>query len=183
MRQKTFRRHGLRAGIVSVVLFCSLCVGLIPAGCGCPAIGCQDTLVVILEGSPPQAYTIEVSVPDGQTHGMQCGINHPPATFFAEVTAIWLNNCGGVELRNFAPGEVTITLLRNNDRISQTFQPSYETLSPGGSGCVECRRGKISLTIPPADTSPEATLFAQASEASRAASRSFVGTPTPTVTR
>jgi hypothetical protein len=269
MLQQVFCRC-LTRGLVSLVLFWSLCIGLILTGCGCTAMGCTNTLWVMLEGGLPLAYTLEISVPEGKTLNMHCEGTTTTVTSnsLPEVSAEchWEPWRGAI-LSNFAPSEVTITFLGNNDRISQTFQPSYRSFQPNGPNCgPECRSGQVSLTLPgvymspvpidPAQTAtarpvmlevnkallqatiinatskalrsgsaaspatatalqvqfegniatiealrptatslnivlvqrtvqptdaPEATLFAQASEASRAASRSFVGTPTPIV--
>jgi hypothetical protein len=147
MLPQTFCRRGLNTGMVSVVFLCSLCVGLIPAGCGaCSAVMYMDTLEVILGGSRPRVYTLEVSAPGGQPHRVECGSNIMPAPSMSEAYGICQDN--GAVFYNFSPDEMTITLLWDNHRVSQTFKPSYETKWPDGPSCQSFRVGRVSLTIP-----------------------------------
>lgn len=156
MLQQTFHRHGLSAGMVSAVLFCSLCLGLIPAGCGCAPIGCGPSLQVKFEVSVPQTYDAEVSIPTGQMIRMHCAGNstHIVSSSLPEVPAMCLWN-EGLTFDNFMPGEMTVTLRSGNHRVSQTFKPTYESYQLDGSCGPACRTGKVSFTTP-LDTSPKA---------------------------
>ena len=143
------RSHrGVNTRHVSAVLFCSLCLGLTLAGCGgCPAILRPSTLEILLEGTIPRAYTLEVRVPGRQTYTVECGGNaRPVMPSFSEPYGSCQSN--GVMFYHFVPSELTTTLLWNNQRISQTFNPSYATQWPDGFFCQAVRVGSVSLTIP-----------------------------------
>ncbi len=183
MPQQAFRRRSLKIGIISTVLFCSLCVGLILAACGqragtgaaptaavgaaaaepiatprvCSAVGCGYSLQVKFEVTVPQTYDVEVSVPGGQTLRMHCEGNSTEVIHsgLPEVvpTCLWNE---GLEFYNFTPNELTLTLLAGNHRISQTFQPNYDSYYVNGPKCgPECRAAKVSFTTS-LDTSPGA---------------------------
>jgi hypothetical protein len=147
LRQTLYR--GLNTRQVSVVLLCSLCLGLTLGGCGgCPAILRPNTLEIILEGAIPRAYTLEVSVPGGKPYTLECGSNTASAVPRAAPEPYGFCQDKGVMFYYFAPDEMTITLLWDSQRISQSFKPTYATQWPDGVFCQRVRVGSVSLTIP-----------------------------------
>ena len=163
--QPHYRRHRT-AGLVSVVLFGSLCLGLIPASCSspaspssqvspepqaCSAVGSASTLRILLEGEKLQAYTMEASTAEGDVYRVQCAATSLPALpSFSRVSGICDET--GVTFYAFTPDEVTITLVWNHNRRSQWFKPVYETYWPDGPQCDSYRDGTIHFTIPRTDS-------------------------------
>jgi hypothetical protein len=149
MLRQTLYRRGLNTRLVSVVLFCSLCVGVIPAGCrGCGAAlpPHPDTLEILLEGSLPWAYTLEARVPGGQTLTVEC-IRNTLGPVPGGPGAYGTCQGNGVMFYHFTPSELTVTLLWDTHRMSQTFKPSYAT-TWREDRCQMYRVGSVSLTIP-----------------------------------
>jgi hypothetical protein len=62
----------------------------------------------------------------------------------------------GLWLENFTPREVTVTLISENHRVSQTFTPTYEAYHVNGPNCPgDCQKATVAFTKP-LDTSPKA---------------------------
>src|SRR5262245_556955 len=77
MLQQTFHRRSLKPGMVPAVLFCCLCVGLIPAGCGQGAgTRAAPTAAVGAAAAGTRAAptaTVGPSAPEATCSGEGCG--------------------------------------------------------------------------------------------------------------
>ena len=105
-------------------IFCLIAFGSI--GCSsyteaCTLIGCSSGLTVMLDGSPPGPWTIQVQA-GGTTMAKDC-----PAG----------GNCGGLMFfENFVPTTVSVTVTRGAFSVTYTnLTPTPKVVQPNGARC------------------------------------------------
>ena len=208
MLQQTFHRRSLKPGMVSAVLFCSLCVGLIPAGCGqragtgmapTAAVGATapeatvapEATAVAVGAVAPEVTASAVDAVAPETTAAPPG--QVSATILPEALAQTATARPVMIEVNRALLQATIIdatsmAMRSGSAVSPATATAFQAQYEGNIATIEALRPTadslhivlVQGAVEPTDA-PEATLFAQADEASRAASRSSVGTPTPIV--
>jgi hypothetical protein len=111
------------------------------AGCNtlstaCTLIACESGLTVQLaDPRLPDAYTVELELPDGTTLVRSCGATACGSTvFFADVT----------------PATAVVRFVVDDEvRHQQTVTPAYTTERPNGPGCPPvCRQGTATVQVP-----------------------------------
>ena len=129
----------------AIVLVCALPALTALLGCEtvCTLAGCEDGLTVRLQGSVPDAYTIEaISRSTGDTLTKFC----PPPDADSGVDC---TRDMGWFFRFFTPEEVTIRVSWDGGEVIQTFQPDYGIYRPNGPACPpECKQGSVAVQLP-----------------------------------
>jgi hypothetical protein len=141
---------------LSIILLtgCNLLSNLTPTALvvkTCTLIGCGNTLSIDLAGSVPQEYFMEVVTPAGEKMDVHCkGETGVYADDHFDHPGYLMCRANGVDLINFSPEQVTITLRWGADQQStQTFTPVYWSERPNGPECdPECRIGQVTFQVP-----------------------------------
>lgn len=117
----------------------------------CTTAGCGISLTVSFESEVPADFVMLAQAPDMGTLEVHC-INgegqYAPDHFQGESYMV----CQGdiVEIYNFSPPGITITVNSSAKSISEDFNPTYDLTYPNGPDCEpECRVGSIVFSMSP----------------------------------
>ncbi len=138
----------LRKFRIWMLLFLLLLSGLTACGSDstsgqtCTLLPCPNALNVVVNAPGVIEYTLLASGSDGDSISVVCG----NSTSSAGDRGICLST--GVQLLDFTPAEVTLTLISTDGRsVTETFSPDYTTLEPNGPGCGTCQQATVTLSL------------------------------------
>lgn len=126
MRRATRR---IRVGVLAFAVGVTSCENRLVRVC--TSIGCDDGLIVQLEGELPANYTVSLDVPGNAAPWVvECTTESP---------------CGEMlDFPDFTPDVVRVTVESGAETKDEEFVVAYETLHPNGPDCPpECRRGTV----------------------------------------
>ena len=104
----------------------------------CTEIGCHSGLTIQLQGSIPEAFAVEVSVPGDEPDRVECPQGGD--SIYCEGDRLFL--------AERTPKEVTVRVSWGSKDIVETFRPEYETLRPNGPDCPpECKQAEVTLDL------------------------------------
>jgi hypothetical protein len=104
----------------------------------CTEIGCHSGLTIQLEGTIPEAYSVEISVPGDEPFRVECPQGGEPV--YCEGDRLFL--------AERTPEEVTVRVSWEDNSVVETLQPTYETIRPNGPDCPpECRQAEVKLNL------------------------------------
>ena len=119
---------------------------------GCSAVGCGDSVRVILEPPASLPYTATLSFPGGQVVSLQCTGAGIPARAGERVSDV---SCGATYLEvvcgrapDFCSSSPVAIELVGADGVKRggLLSPRYRTFQPNGSHCdPTCRNGSVQL--------------------------------------
>jgi hypothetical protein len=137
------------ATIVLALAGCTLGQGP-PPGQACTLIGCGPSLDVGLVGEHvPTDFTLTVNSGTGDFVKVRCTEGN--AEFEPPEASRWAPSCpaGGVTFQDFAPEELSVTVMWSDGEVSQEFAPVYGQSQPNGPACDPgCRSARIDVYIP-----------------------------------
>lgn len=113
-----------------------LALGLALGGCGpggmvaCTLIGCEDGLSLTIENPPPQLQRVELALPDGRVHAVDCAQPEHCASPFLFVPHVRATEA---TVRIVAPGGT------REVQIAPSYQPQYPNGRRCGAACTQAR--------------------------------------------
>jgi hypothetical protein len=95
-------------------------------------IGCSNGVRVLVEGSVPERYTVQVSEGGRTLRTLECTAGSACDAF----------------LENETPAEVVVRMTWGDHDREWTVTPTYRDVQPNGPACPPtCRQGTIAITI------------------------------------
>lgn len=126
-----------------LLLLLAACTPAQPTVRACTEIGCSNELRIVVDGSLPATYTIELAAPGLETVSLTCTNGQSSEASIHECRP------DGALFRDLAPDEVTITFTSDAGIVSDTLRPTYTTAQPNGPECPPiCRQGTATLALP-----------------------------------
>ena len=116
----------------------------------CTTAGCGTSLTVTFSGQMPADFVMRAQSPDAQAQEVHCmnGEGHYPAGHF-ERDSYMLCQGNGVEIVNFSPTTVMISVESQGSSAVQTFTPQYKMVYPNGPDCEpQCPVASIEFELP-----------------------------------
>ncbi|NJK63532.1 MAG: hypothetical protein HC921_13355 [Synechococcaceae cyanobacterium SM2_3_1] len=135
--------------IGSFMVLCLLLIGGLvacgsdsPVGQTCTLLPCPNVLNVVVNAPGVNEYTLLATGSDGDSINVVCGdASSPPGDR-------GICSSTGVQLLDFTPEEVSLTLISADGRsVTETFRPDYTTLEPNGPGCGTCQQATVTLSL------------------------------------
>lgn len=104
----------------------------------CTEIGCHSGLTIQLQGTIPETFTVQVSVPGDEPIRIECPRGGEP--LYCEGDRLFL--------AERTPEEVTVRVSWEGKDVAETFRPEYETLRPNDPDCPpECKQAEVTLDL------------------------------------
>lgn len=125
----------IRKALLPCLASCVLAIACNLPGGACTAIGCEDGLVVAIQGSPPGPWRIEVSAAGLETRALEC----PAGT-----------QCNFVQFEGFTPATATITVTMGDRTATSQVTPTPREVRPNGPSCQPvCNQPLVTVAPPP----------------------------------
>ena len=127
---ETYRRETTAtAAVIALGISLTSCCAVNTA---CTLIGCDDGLVVEVEGNLPPGVSVEAVAGDGERRVKECA----QGTFCVVV------------FEGFHPNEVTVSATTGERAVTVTVEPEYAELRPNGRCCPPtCRTATVSIVL------------------------------------
>ena len=117
----------------------------------CTTAGCGTSLMVLFSGQMPADFVLRAESPDAQPQEVHCmnGEGQYPAGHF-DLDSYMVCQGNGVEIVNFSPTTVMISVEAQGSSAAQTFTPQYQMVYPNGPDCEpQCPVASIEFEMPP----------------------------------
>jgi hypothetical protein len=104
----------------------------------CTEMGCYSGLTIQLQGTIPEAFAVEVSIPGDEPVRVECPQGGDP--LYCESDRLFL--------AERTPEVLTVRVSWEDNDVVASFQPNYETVRPNGPDCPpECRQAEVTLDL------------------------------------
>jgi hypothetical protein len=123
----------IRKAMLPCLASCVLAIGCNLPGGACTDIGCENGLVVAIQGSPPGPWRVEVSA-GPETRALECPAGSP---------------CQFVQFQGFTPSTATVTVTMGDRTATSQVTITPREVRPNGPSCLPVCNQPLVTVAPP----------------------------------